>query len=272
MTLDLYPDLEQGSILSGVDEETYHRDPDTISVSGMKTLLRSPARFQYERTHPRPGTDAMDVGSVAHELLLHGKDGRIRVLDAYDWKSAKMRKQRDDFRARKLIAIHRGQLRDAARLRQAVLRDPLVRGILSTGKPEQSMYWTDPDTGVNCRARVDWLRDNALVDVKTTDYDVTDDTALAKVAANYDWPMQAAHYSDGYEHITGHRLPFLFVAIQRSEPYFIRVVQLSDDDLWAGRDKVRTALERYADYQANGWPDPAADITTLTLPRWYAHS
>ncbi len=253
-----------------VDEQTYHRDPDTISVSGLKTLLKSPARFLYERANPRPATDAMDTGSVCHELLLHGKDGRIRVLDAYDWKSPKIRAQRDEIRAQKLIAIHRGQLREAARMRQAVLRDPLVAGILATGRPEQSLYWTDPDTDVACRARLDWLRPNALVDVKTTFYGGTDDDALAKTAASMNWPMQAAHYSDGYEHITGERLPFLFLVIEREPPYLTRVVQLSDDDMWAGREKVRTALERYADYTTNGWPDPAAEITTLHMPRWYA--
>lgn len=267
MTL-IDPDVFAGGILT-VPEQTYHADPDTLSVSGMKTLLRSPARFLHERTHPRPATQAMDTGSIAHELLLHGGDGRVRVLDAYDWRKPAIRDERDRLRAEGLVVIHRGQLRDAARMRRAVLRNPYVADIFSTGVPEQSLYWTDPVTEIACRGRVDWLREDVIVDLKTTDVDVTDDEALARVAASFDWPMQAAHYVDGYEQITGDRLPFLFVVVQRDEPYFTRVLQPTTADLEAGREKVAIALARYADYQTNGWPTYGHQIEPLPIAPWY---
>ena len=58
-----------------IPEDVYHSGPE-LSASGAKVLLRNAARYHYERTHPRPSTDAMDLGSVAHHLILH-RGGRL---------------------------------------------------------------------------------------------------------------------------------------------------------------------------------------------------
>jgi len=257
------------TVLDAIPEAAYHSDLDTLSVSGMKVLLRNPARFAYERTHKRPATDVMDIGSVVHEMLLHGADGRIRVCDAYDWRKPAVRAQRDEWRSEGLIAIHRGQLREAARIRQGAMSDPYVADVLSAGKPEQSMYWTDPQTGVPLRGRVDWLRDDAIVDVKTTAAGGTDTTALERTAASMDWPMQAAQYSDGHEVITGQRLPFIFLVIEREPPYLARALQPSAADLEAGRERVQKALEAYVHYETHGYPAGITGIEPLPVAPWY---
>lgn len=272
MTTTIDPDVRAGGILPNIDEESYHRDTTTLSVSGMKTLLRSPARFLHERTHPRPATDAMDVGSIIHELILRSGDTRIRVADAYDWKTPKVRARRDDWRGQNLIAIHRGQLRDAARVRQAVMANPYVADIFSTGLPEQSLYWTDPATGVRLRGRVDWLRTDVLVDVKTTEWDITDDHALGKLAANLDWPMQAANYTDGHETITGRQVPFLFVVIQVTAPYTVRIFQPSTVDLETGRRRVAEAIEVFTWHETHGYPVYGNRIEPLPVAPWYGRT
>ena len=58
-------------------ETTYHADSDlapelgrSLSQSGAKTLLSSPARFAWERERGRPSKDAYDLGTLAHALIL----------------------------------------------------------------------------------------------------------------------------------------------------------------------------------------------------------
>lgn len=131
------------------------------------------------------------------------------------------------------------------------------------------MFWTDPETGITCRGRMDWARDNALVDVKTAPYGKSTPAAFAKDAANFDYPMQAAHYTDGWEVLTGKRVPFLFVVVEKEPPYLVRVYQLSEADLETGRERIREARRLFADYESNGYPDDSTDITTLNLPGWY---
>lgn len=260
-----------------LDETAYHADTAlaptlgrSLSATGAKTLLTNPARFVHERAHGRPEKRVYDLGTLAHALILGNPDQRVTVIDAYDWRTKAAKEARATAYANGKVPVHRGDLRNVAPLRRAVRRHPLASAILSTGRPEQTLYWIDPDTGVTCRARIDWLHDIALVDVKTVPYGGTDTAALAKAAATYDWPLQAAHYTDGYEAITGQRLPFLFIAVEKEPPYFVRVVQLSDADMAEGRERIRAARDLFARYESDGYPEPSPDIDTLTLPRWYA--
>lgn len=259
-----------------LDEAAYHADESlaptlgrSLSASGAKTLLANPARFVHERDHGRPEKRVYDLGTLAHALILGNPDKRVTVIDAYDWRTKAAKEARDAaYKARK-VPVHRGDLRAVAPLRRAVRRHELASAILSEGEAERSLYWIDPDTGVTCRGRLDWVRHNALVDVKTVPYGGTDTHALAKAAASYDWPLQAAHYIDGWEALTGERLPFLFLVAEKEEPYFVRVVQLSDDALAAGAERIRLARELFAEYESNGYPEASAEIDTLALPRWY---
>ena len=75
-------------IYAGIDETVYHADSDlapelgrSLSQSGAKTLLASPARFAWERDHGRPPKDAYDLGTLVHALVLRSRDDRIRVVD-----------------------------------------------------------------------------------------------------------------------------------------------------------------------------------------------
>lgn len=262
-----------------VEESTYHAGVNlaptlgrSLSATACKTLLANPARFLHERDHGRPPKDSFDVGTLAHELILRGGDNRLRVIDAYDWRSKAAQEAKKAAHADRLVPVHRGDLLAATHLARAVRSHDLAAAILSEGKPEQSLYWTDEETGVTCRGRVDWLRDNAIVDVKTTTYGGSDPDAFARSAANFDYPLQAAHYIDGVEAITGQRLPFLYVVVEKEPPYFVRVHQLTADDMEIGRDRARTARQLFAEYESNGYPAVGAVIETIHLPGWYGRN
>lgn len=260
-----------------LDETLYHQDTAlaptlgrSLSVSGAKTLLTNPARFAWQREHGRPPKRVFDLGTVAHALILGNPDKRIRVIDAYDWRTKAAQQAKADAYATGHVPVHRGDLRALAPLRRAVRRHPLASAILAKGQAERSLYWLDPETGITCRGRLDWVHDIALVDVKTVPEGGTDDAAIAKAAATYDWPMQAAHYTDGWEAITGQRLPFLFIAVEKEPPNFVRVVQLDDNDIATGRERMSRARRMFAEYEADGYPPGPDDIDTIPLPRWYA--
>jgi hypothetical protein len=258
-----------------VPEDAYHGGPE-LSSSGAKTLLRNPARYHYERTHPRPSTDAMDVGSIAHHLILH-RGGSLLVVDAYDWKTKAAQAARDEGRAQGVVVIHRGQLLQASRMARAVRNHPLASAIFTDGQPEVSIYWDEEvqhDDGstslVPCRARIDWLRDNAIVDLKTTAREATPD-GFAKVSADFGYHISAAHYSLAVERATGKRLPFVLVAVEKDEPHYVTVHQFDDSFLAIGEERMADAYALWARCDATGeWPTPIADdqINTLYPPRW----
>lgn len=267
-------------IYAGIDETVYHADSDlapelgrSLSQSGAKTLLASPARFAWERDHGRPPKDAYDLGTLVHALVLRSRDDRIRVVDARDWKTKRAQEARDEARAAGMVPVLRSQLLDASRVARAVRRHPLAGAMFRGGRAEVSLYWIDDETGVTCRGRIDYVHPGGLVDLKTTTYGRGDLDVFGRSAASYDYPMQAAVYSDGWEALTGVRLPFVTVVVEVDPPYMITVGQYDDDDLDAGRARWRTALSVYAERESSGvWDDPLTDIPTIPIPAWYARS
>src|SRR5690554_6944177 len=69
---------------------------------------------------------------------------------------------------RKLAMIDEETWAKAAIIRDAVYSHKAAAAILGKGEAEQSVIWTNPETGEKCKARADWLRENFTTDVKTT--------------------------------------------------------------------------------------------------------
>jgi hypothetical protein len=49
----------------------------------------------------------------------------------------------------------------------SLLSEPRMAALLEKGQAEVSMFATDPETGVPLKARMDWVRDDLILDVKT---------------------------------------------------------------------------------------------------------
>lgn len=275
--------INEPGIYHGIPEDIYHADRDlapklgrSISQSGAKTLRANAARFAYERDHGRPAKDAFDVGSLSHAVILRGGDNRLRIVDAYDWRTKAAQTAQRDAREAGLIPVHRGQLLEASRIARAVRADEMAGAILSAGRPEVSAYAVDPETGVTLRARFDWLREgtglDCIVDLKTAAYGSGTPDAFGRSAASYDYPMQAWWYRYVYWLITGRWLPFYTITVETQPPYFVTVGQYHDADLATGEEHGRAAITEYADRQSSGIWTPNVVIHTFDLPGWYGRS
>lgn len=275
--------IDAAGIYEGIPELTYHRDDNlapalgrSLSQSGAKTLLRSPARFAYERDHGRPPKDTFDVGSLSHALILRSGDERIRVIDAYDWRLKTAQEAKKAAHAEGLVPVHRGDLLNAAKVARSVRSNELAAAILSAGRPEVTVYAIDPETGVTLRARFDWLRDSTaldcIADVKTAAYGRGTPDAFGRPAAEYDYPMQAWWYRYVYYLNTGRWLPFYTITVETDPPYFVTVGQYDDADMATGESRARRAIAEYAERQsADDWT-PAPVIHTFDLPGWYGRT
>ena len=158
----------------------------------------------------------------------------------------------------------------------ALRSDPAWSGLFQggTGHPEQTLIWMDAETGVWCRARLDWLperhaaRRMVLRDYKTTKN--ANPKALPKAVADYGYHQQAAFYIDGVRAVGLDQNPaFVFVFQEKEPPYLVTVAELDDDALRAGRLENRRALEIYRDCSEAGvWPGYSRDVELISLPPW----
>ena len=279
------PIIEQPGIYD-IPEDLYHSDPvpgGSLSYSGAKKLLppSCPAKFKYEREHPPQPSQAMELGSAAHKLVL-GVGADIVVMDYEDWRTKAAREAREGARALGKVPLLPAEYAEAQAIAAAVHAHPVVQHFNlfnpEYGAAERSLFWQDAETGVWLRSRLDWLpfpgrsgHRFIVGDLKTTAS--ADRGSIAKSVANFRYFMQAPFYVDGVRALDyGQDPAFLFVFVETAPPYLVTVAQLDDDAMDAGRALNRKAIERYRDCMESGvWPgysDFPTDIELISLPPW----
>lgn len=156
----------------------------------------------------------------------------------------------------------------------AVHSHPAAGALLTSvpGEAEKSVYWNDPTTGVLCRCRPDWWReDDVLVDLKTTD-DASPE-GFAKSMANWRYDVQDPFYTDGVKIATGRNVKaFVFIAVEKKPPYAVGVYVLDSASREIGRATYQHDLKVYAECLANdNWPGYGDKIQTINMPTWHAN-
>jgi hypothetical protein len=258
-------------------EAEYFAQTHALSASGAKLLLppNCPALFRWAQDHP-VHKDVFDFGSAAHRVVL-GAGPRIDIIDAPDWRTARAKQQRDEARAAGFTPLLIADWAQVTAMADAIRAHPLASVLFdpSAGRPELSMFWDDPETGVPCRARPDWLPDPrggrlTIPDYKTTVSAHPDD--FAKSVGNYGYHIQHAHYTAGAAALgLGDDPAFVFVAQEKTPPYLVNVVQLDDGAIQAGKVAMRAAIELFASCTATDtWPGYPMDIPEISLPPWAA--
>ncbi|NUP32068.1 MAG: hypothetical protein HOU01_10165 [Streptomycetaceae bacterium] len=255
-----------------IPELEYHADP-ALSASGAKTLLHSPARFAWERENGTRSSDAMDLGTLVHTLVLGSHDRRIVVSPFDSMRTKAAHEWAAQMEAEHRIVVSHKQVRQAIAVAKAVKAHPLAGAILSEGRPEVTLRWDDPETGVPLRGRIDWLRPNAIVDVKTVGrYGGSELNTFGRQAANLDYPMSAANYVAGVAALTGETLPFLTITVEVEPPYFIEVTRYDEEDLLTGHKRMHAAIAEFAKRTESGvWTDPP-EIRPVPVPAWYGRT
>lgn len=282
-------------VFSGISNDDYHNGPG-VSKSGLDLIHdRSPLHY-WERyinpdREPRKETEALKLGQALHTAILEPEEMDARYVVVPEDAPRKpsitqinAKKPSDDT----LYAIgwwsdfneqHEGKVildADDFDMVQKVATNarnhPLARNILSVGAAEQSVFWIDPETGVLCKCRPDWLIDPnpnfAILDLKSA-LDASPD-GFQRSAYNYGYHRAAAWYLDGVEAATGERPDaFMFLAVEKEAPYAVAYYYADDDMITAGKRENREALRTYAECLSSGkWPGYADRLLPLGLPRW----
>jgi len=263
-----------------IPDAVYHADPipgGSLSSSGARKLLppSCPAKFRHWADNGQAPKTAFDLGHAAHKHVL-GAGAPLVVVDAADWRTKAAKEQRDqayaDGRVPLLAKDHERVIDMAA----ALLKHPTAAALFQphSGKPEQSLFWTDQRTGVRCRARLDWLRHPApgrrliIPDYKTCDS--ADLEHIQRAIYNYGYHQQAAFHLDGIRALDLDADPvFLLVFQETAAPYLVTIVQPDLAALRIGRQLNHEALEVYAECDRTGvWPGYSDDIELISLPAW----
>lgn len=267
-------------LIEHMSNADYRASKDVISKSGLDRIAISPAHYKWYLDNPTVETPDLIFGRAFHTMILEPEmvDQEIIIMpDAWQTKKECGRAiadQKDEF-----ILRHRGKtmitadmMEMAKGMAQAVEEHAAARVLLrkDAGKAEISAFWQDEVTGVDCRARFDWLRDDGLiVDLKTTR--CAKPGTFEKLALNHRYHVQAAFYMEAYRRITGSEpIGFAFVAVDKEPPYCTCAYVAQPDFIELGRREYIENIRLYAKCRkSNDWPGyPEVQLMQLSLPKW----
>lgn len=257
--------LETGRIdLSAAD---YHADRSAVSKSWLDRIDRSPAHLKAYLDGYREDTPALTLGRLVHTAVLEpdlltaefvtppvGINRRTNAGKAEyaEWEAANATK----------TVVTADQWTLALAMRDSVRQHRAAKALITTGDAEQTVVWQNIETGELCKARADWLRENVIVDVKTTQD--ARPAAFARSIANYAYDRQVAHYGEGFDLDR-----FVFIAVEKDPPYACAVYAADEIIRARGKRSRDRNLRTYAECRAaDTWPAYPDVIHTIELPRW----
>jgi hypothetical protein len=256
--------------LLAVPFEEYNTDTTAVRKTWLDLINQTPAHLVSHLTDPPAPTPALAFGQLVHVAILEPDSLIARY---YSMPKLDRRKTADKALYAELREKHAGKIEvsedDMARalaMRDSVYRHKGARMALNDeGDFEQSIFWTNAETGELCKARYDKIAPRRSVpfaaDVKTT-IDASP-AAFAKAVINYNYHLQHAHYIEPLD------VRFVFIAVEKTPPYAVACYASGDDTLKLGKDKRDPLMRLYAECKAkNEWPAYPQSIQRLTLPRW----
>lgn len=271
-------------IVLDMPEAEYHSHA-ALSSTGARLLLDSPARFHYAQSHPQAHRDAFDLGTAVHTKVLGIGHKVITYPPEHltpsgnpSTKAATV-EWAEEQRANGLVVIGAAQAAQVDRMAEAVLSHPTARSLFEQeGNAEASVFGTDKETGVDIRARFDFLpnfmQDNPrAIDLKTTAKEASAN-GFIKSVMNFGYDVQQTHYEDTLKAAIDLEMPFAFVVVETAAPHLVGVHELDIVFREMGKAKARRARELFAACKASGeWPGYPDEVQLLSPPAWaiYQH-
>lgn len=248
---------------------------DAINKSSLDDIHQSPAHFQYRKANPEEPTDAMILGSATHHGVLQpellykeyfarpdGIDGRTKEGKAKLEELGKANVGKTMLKAPEFAMIE-GMMK-AARSHKVASR------LLSGGQAEVTAISQDPEFGLTCKARPDYVTTgDTLIDLKTTN-DVSF-FSFQRQVRDFRYHVQAAWYLDVVNAAIGkdQYKRFVLVAVEKEAPYGIMIYEMDPVSLKLGRAEARRDLKTYAEcLKSNVWPCYTEATQIMTIPTY----
>lgn len=254
-----------------------YREHEGISRSDLFKISKSPMHFKYEMDNPPEQSNALKFGIALHAYVLEREtfENEFAVVPKCDRRTKEGKQVYSDFIANSegKILVDSEDMEKIIAMADSIDKSPFAK-ILLRGAKEQSFFWTDELTGEKCKCRPDILTEisdtTIIADVKSCENAQTD--VFMRKAIEYGYDMQAAMYCEGVEANIKKKCLFVFIAVEKTAPYAVNILQADKYVMLRGMDKFREYLGIYHDckekgnwYGYNGF---SGEINNMSLPAW----
>jgi PDDEXK-like domain of unknown function (DUF3799) len=240
---------------------------------------------------PPDDTEASDVGTIAHGLLLEGDLSRVAVIDPNDhpakttgaipegWTNKSIRDARAAARDNGLVPVLKpvmgkvsAMLLAANAYIAAVASDePAVALAFAPDGGESEVTYVWQEGGTLCKARADRVSADGriVVDYKTTSGSVEPESWTRNQLVGNGYYFSAAWYRRGIKAVTGAEPAYVFLAQEVEPPHLCALIGCDPSLLALGDEKVDAALAAWARCQRDeSWPGYAPRVHYAAAPAW----
>lgn len=268
-------------------EQEYRSHP-AVSRSELFRMSESPEKFRYFKDHPVQPTPALVFGQAFHKMALQPedfytefavipnldrrtKDGKAEYQAFLNENGEKTLITGDDFAKIQAMCTALNEAHSVTEHGNVYY----ARKLLS-GQKEVPFFWTDEMTGEECKCRVDCLSSvkdlNLIVDLKTAAK--ADMESFTRDIVKYGYDLQTAMYAEGVKANTGVACGFVFIVIEKEEPYSVNICQADPLIMKRGYDLFREYMGIYHDCRQTGnwygYLGKYGMINNVSLPAWLA--
>ena len=250
---------------SGIVIETnaeYHGYREAISKSRLANMSVCPAYFKWCEDNPTEPSEDMVLGSAFHKIVLEPETfgDEFAVMPNFDGRTTQgklLKKQFKETKGNKQV-ITQDQYDTICGMRDSIMSNPYAKKLIN-GNIEQSMYFTDDLTKVECKCRPDVWRKVAdrvvITDLKSAKSVMPNDFMRDCVKYHYD--LQTAMYRDGASKVLGvpkDNIDFVFIAVEKKPPYLLNIMQADTYVIQKGEADFREFIGTYAEcMQTQNW-------------------
>jgi hypothetical protein len=201
-----------------------------LSSSSLKMVLSSPKTYKYVTKYGQSETQPLRDGKLFHTMILEPhKIDELTIVDV----ATKAGKAYKEAKEQGLEVYTTKEIKDAERLADAILKNDEAVHYMSKAQfeiPEIAMI-----DGIPFRAKADILKDNQIVDLKTT----TGLNEFRYSADKYSYDLQAYLYREMFNVDE-----FVFVCIDKGS-LDIGIFECSDEFYDKGKRKLEQGIANY---------------------------
>ena len=248
---------------------------EAVNWSSLKIIVEeSPLAYYHAKyVAVREETRVFRIGRGIHALVLEGE----AAFRSQFWKQAKAvgegsRKANAAMRAQAVAAgvttLDDDEWEAVLGASASVKTNPWATALLKRGLSEHVVTWTDKETGLPCKARIDFAGPS-MIDLKSA-LRIKRRVFTAN-AIRLGYPGQFAHYENGLRAngIEPDAAPHMIV-VQSEMPHDVMVYRMTPEAMELGQRRVRRCLRILAEcLDADYWPGAGASgPVDFEVPRW----
>ena len=228
-----------------IEESVYRASPEW-AASDLKYAISNGLEALYQRKFgkdnpPRIATPAMKFGSMIHKFVLEPTSfpDSYALLD--DKRSKKGKETALALQESGIQTFTTSEMDQMLGMHNALSKNDFAKKYVldnTSGKAEQSFWWTHKATGLSCKCRTDYVVDDMVIDLKTTGEGGANGDKFTRSICSFYYHLQAAHYLQG----TGAKR-FIFIAVEKVFPYSVGIYQLSPHFIEKGYEQQEQTLQ-----------------------------